>query len=492
MFIKKFMLTLWREQGVQAKITFGLLTIALLVVIVGGLGIWSEYRIASLSQGIGEHSAPALLSAEQMKSQTLRLQQEVLSYTLLRSDAPLSNKVMQDMIEIINNYNNAKAGFLEALETHRRIWENADHPTAPTDHEQIETAFKRYWALATALINEVRPKDIPAFKTMFNEAEDDLLYHIDTIILHESEQIIEAQTALTELTSNIIYLNISVIVTALVLALFIAYHTSRTIVEPILDLEAAAIRLGRGNFLSEGKPLEALRSKDEIGVLARAFSDMSDSLQRLNSDLSHNANHDVLTGLANRKYLLEILDSHLQLTKTQAQKSALLFLDFDRFKTVNDYYGHQIGDGLLAAISKRLQETVRSHDLVARLGGDEFTVLLTDVTSNAQVEKMAARLLQAFRQPFQVDDIELRMTASIGIVFINDSFGTAADILRDADMAMYQAKAKGAGRYEIFTESLRQETFSELALEADLRNALEAGSLEVHYQPIIALDSGKL
>ena len=482
----------WCERGVGTKITLGLLTIAILVVFVGGLGIWSSYRIAAISHKIGSYCAPALLSAEEMKSQTLRLQRELLSYTLLHSNAPYSNKTVQEMSHIVENYHDAKDAFWVALETYYSLDTSKNYPDTAS-RAMVEKTFEDYWNFANRLINEEQIQDLGVFERRLNQAESSLLDHIDAIIQHEAGHIIAAQRTLKSLTSKLLLLNIGVIAASLLLALGIAYHTSRTIIDPILDLKAAAVRLGRGIFLSEDKPLAAKDSQDEIGVLARAFTTMSDNLQQLNSDLYHNANHDVLTGLANRKYLLEALEAHLQSVQAQPQTSALLFLDFDRFKMINDYYGHQIGDKLLAAISLRLQESFRTQDLIARLGGDEFTVLLKSSENPLEVEKMAARLLQRLRRPFQVEALELRITASVGIVFINDGTLSAADILRDADIAMYQAKAKGAGCYEIFTESLRQATFSQMELEADLRQALKEGSLDVHYQPVVALkDQGAL
>lgn len=177
---------------------------------------------------------------------------------------------------------------------------------------------------------------------------------------------------------------------------------------------------------------------------------------------------------------------------TQDLPFAALYLDFDRFKAVNDSYGHAVGDALLVTIGARLKACMRPSDLVARLGGDEFAVLLMDPQSITDVTQVAERLIQVFQAPIQLDNHILYCTTSIGIVLDNRDPTSAENVLRDADIAMYRAKALGKARYVVFEPSMRENIQTRLELEADLRGAVEHEQLVVYYQPVLHGASGKL
>jgi len=171
------------------------------------------------------------------------------------------------------------------------------------------------------------------------------------------------------------------------------------------------------------------------------------------------------------------------------QGYAVLFMDLDRFKVVNDSLGHPVGDALLIAVSRRLAQNLREGELVARLGGDEFTVLLPDVAAPTLPSVVAERLLTALAQPFDLEGHEITVSSSIGVVLGDATYLQAEDVLRDADLAMYQAKAEGPGRYRVFDRTMHEAVVARLRLEVDLRQALDKRELEVHYQPIVALAS---
>jgi diguanylate cyclase (GGDEF)-like protein/PAS domain S-box-containing protein len=210
--------------------------------------------------------------------------------------------------------------------------------------------------------------------------------------------------------------------------------------------------------------------------------------------LSHRAYHDPLTDLPNRLLFGERVAGALAAAERRRGALALLFLDLDRFKVINDSLGHDVGDQLLVAVAARLLACVRPGDTVARLGGDEFTILLAGVGGEEDVTRVATRITGELGRPFPVNGHEIVVTASIGIVIADPAEGgdSAADLLRYADMAMYQAKGAGKARHAIFDRSLGEAALSRLALEADLRHAIERGELAVAYQPQLDLATGRI
>jgi diguanylate cyclase (GGDEF)-like protein len=211
---------------------------------------------------------------------------------------------------------------------------------------------------------------------------------------------------------------------------------------------------------------------------------------RLYERVRHQAFHDPLTRLANRSLFRDRLD-HAVVRSTRGLRSvSVLFVDLDDFKTVNDTYGHTVGDALLIAAGERLMSVVRPGDTVARLGGDEFAVLLEDVEDGRDAVAPAERMLAAFSVPFQIAGNELFIGGSIGIAMGAAGERTADELLRNADFAMYQAKSMGKGRYAMFEARMRDAAVERVELASLLRRALERNELILHYQPIIDLRSG--
>ncbi len=215
--------------------------------------------------------------------------------------------------------------------------------------------------------------------------------------------------------------------------------------------------------------------------------------KHMEQQLLHDALHDTLTGLPNRALFMDRLEQ--QLKRSQRQDGylfAVLFLDLDRFKVVNDSVGHLIGDKLLIEIGRRLEKSIAPTDTVARLGGDEFTILLEDISTKSEAILVAESIYQTLTFPFHIQGYELFTTASIGIALSSQGYDKPEDILRDADLTMYSAKDQGKARYEVFDYSLRDRALQRLELETDLRRALERGEFEVYYQPITSLPLGTL
>jgi diguanylate cyclase (GGDEF)-like protein/PAS domain S-box-containing protein len=208
--------------------------------------------------------------------------------------------------------------------------------------------------------------------------------------------------------------------------------------------------------------------------------------------LQYEATHDALTGLPNRTLFTSRLEQALNNSKRcSGNRLSVLFIDLDRFKVVNDSLGHLIGDQLLINIANRLRECVRPSDTVARLGGDEFTILVQDARDN-EVLRIAERIKGKFATPFNLSGHEIYSSASIGILHSTANHKSPEELMRDADIAMYQAKRSGKARHEIFSQNMHEAVKETLQLETELRRAIEREELTVDYQPIFSLENGKL
>jgi diguanylate cyclase (GGDEF)-like protein/PAS domain S-box-containing protein len=235
--------------------------------------------------------------------------------------------------------------------------------------------------------------------------------------------------------------------------------------------------------------------RDAEGRAIRMAGSQADVTARKQAEeqLVHDALHDALTQLPNRVLFMDRLKSSLLRVKRRGDYPfAVLFLDLDRFKSVNDSLGHTTGDQLLAAIARRLEKCVRESDTVARLGGDEFGILLDDGGGAADVSVVAERIHAELRRPFDLNGTELLTSVSIGICLGSSDCEQPGDLLRDADMAMYRAKSQGKARYEIFDSSMRENAMALMSLETDLRGAVERRELRLHYQPIVLLETGRV
>lgn len=229
---------------------------------------------------------------------------------------------------------------------------------------------------------------------------------------------------------------------------------------------------------------------NEEGVAVRMVGSLGDIDDRKSAEqkLLYDAFHDTLTELPNRTLFMDRLQFAVERAKRrQDYLFAVLFLDLDRFKDINDSLGHMVGDQLLIEIGKVLGQGLRTTDTVARFGGDEFVILLEDINDISDATRVADRVLSTMSSSFHLPDHEVFVTASIGIVLSLTGYSRPEDVLRDADIAMYRAKAKGKARYEIFDSAMRDRIMERLALEADMRQAIERNELRLHYQPIISI-----
>ncbi|WP_416674656.1 EAL domain-containing protein [Egbenema bharatensis] len=232
-----------------------------------------------------------------------------------------------------------------------------------------------------------------------------------------------------------------------------------------------------------------LAVQDQDGKTTRMAGSQTDltAWKQAEEKLVHDALHDTLTGLPNRVLLMERLRHAIQLFQRSSSLFAVLFIDLDRFKMINDSLGHMLGDHLLISIADRLSHCLRPADTIARLGGDEFVILLEDVRDETAVTLVAERIQQELSVPFDLEGHEVFTAASIGITFGSNHYTHPEELLRDADTAMYRAKEQGRGRYEIFDSRMHTYAVALLQTETDLRRALERQELQLHYQPIVSL-----
>ncbi len=262
----------------------------------------------------------------------------------------------------------------------------------------------------------------------------------------------------------------------------------------IRDLEHGhRMRLGNDDFRWVLTRCFAFR--DAAGRAQRVIGLHTDVTAQMRTEerLQYVALHDALTGLPNRTLFIDRLhQAFLRVQREPKSPFALFFLDVDRFKNVNDAFGHLTGDRLLGSIATRLESALRPSDTVARFGGDEFVILTEGIHDAHRATAIALRIQEAFRQPFELRGTEVFISVSMGIAMWSERYTSSEELLRDADTAMYRAKAMGKNRFELFDEDMHREVVAALQLENDLRRAVERQEFEVYYQPIVDLEDGRI
>ena len=270
----------------------------------------------------------------------------------------------------------------------------------------------------------------------------------------------------------------------------------------VWDLASAISRTASLVTTAQPSHPATVSRSDEIGTLMASFNRMIATIEQQSDEinqfpkrleqLTRQAFRDPLTNLPNRALFMDRLTHGLTRAQRRHEHLAVLFLDLDRFKVVNDTLGHTVGDQLLVEVSRRLTSALRPGDTVARLGGDEFGILLEDVADAETAEAVALRVEESLGTPYRFEGREVFVTASIGIALSSAKLGLPEEILRDADLAMYHAKAKGKARHEVFDGSMSAPALDRMDLEMDLRSAISRHEFRLHYQPILRLDTGKI
>jgi diguanylate cyclase (GGDEF)-like protein len=270
--------------------------------------------------------------------------------------------------------------------------------------------------------------------------------------------------------------------------LAIAWYLQRTLVKPIRQLADAANAIGTGNY--DAKHLVSDR-QDEVGDLVRAFGDMNDSIARHDRDVRRMAYTDALTGLTNRLAFRESLDHRLMMLRGAGRQLALLFADIDDFKRVNDTLGHEAGDDVLVQFANRIRDVVErlggDEALLARFGGDEFVILIQNGDVRAAATQLAEELVKELGQPLVVEGRQVFLGTSIGITLFPEDASGATALMKNGDIAMYQAKVAGKNCYRFYSRAMDQAVERRVHMEQELRGAWERGELSLVYQPIFRL-----
>jgi diguanylate cyclase (GGDEF)-like protein/PAS domain S-box-containing protein len=251
------------------------------------------------------------------------------------------------------------------------------------------------------------------------------------------------------------------------------------------------LRHAEGRWIHVEAIAKNLLADPNIGGVVINYRDVTER-KTFEERLRHQAFHDPLTNLPNRALFMDRLEHALARMERRDIPAAVLFLDLDNFKVVNDSLGHEAGDKLLVAVAERLRGTLRADDTAARLGGDEFTILLEDVTDASDAVRIADQITEALRRPFVLEGRDIFVTTSIGIALATSARERPTDLLRNADTAMYRAKDYGKATYEVFDEDMNTLALERLDLEANLRRAIERGEFEVHYQPQQELSTDRI
>jgi diguanylate cyclase (GGDEF)-like protein len=230
----------------------------------------------------------------------------------------------------------------------------------------------------------------------------------------------------------------------------------------------------------------------QVETLEQAVVVRTESLESANKQLRHLATHDALTGLPNRVLMDDRISQSIRLADRQKQSFAVMLLDLDRFKSVNDYLGHRAGDELLREVARRLKGVVREVDTVTRLGGDEFVLIITPSPERDAAQQAATRIIDALQAPVRVAGVDMHTSPSIGIALYPDDAVTAEILLAHADAAMYCAKQRGGNNFQCFLPGMNTAALDKVRLESDLRVALEQGEFELHYQPKVNTATGQM
>lgn len=269
---------------------------------------------------------------------------------------------------------------------------------------------------------------------------------------------------------------------ALLVASAVGIFTSRCLVCPILRVIDAANALSQGHW--EQRLHEPMVK--ELALLARAFNRTAEQLESFFTQLEYEANHDVLTGLFNRNaFRLKLREAIYKRDRNTGYSFAVLFLDLDYFKLINDSLGHLAGDELLVEFTKRLRACLQTKDVVSRFGGDEFVILLNNIADINDVIKITEQIIQTCQQPFDLNDDRIFISTSIGVVLSEASGELPEDFLSNGDIALYRAKSSGKAGYKVFDTQMHAEVVERLQLEMNLRLAIENEEFLIYYQPIV-------
>jgi diguanylate cyclase (GGDEF)-like protein/PAS domain S-box-containing protein len=272
---------------------------------------------------------------------------------------------------------------------------------------------------------------------------------------------------------------------------YLAHETAKAIDNQGIQISETTLPTAHGSRTLRSRSLVGHNTHDKSDYVLLITEDVTEEIEA-HARIRHMAHHDALTGLPNRNQFRERLDEALASSRTTGSLTATLCLDLDNFKNINDALGHAFGDKLLCALGARLGCELRDQDILARLGGDEFAIVLPQLAHASAAQRTAQRIINAMAPPFLVDGHSLSVGVSVGISMAPQDHDAAEQLLRYADMALYEAKRNGRNRYECFRLELDETARKRRMMEADLRTALHLGQLELHYQPVMEIQTNEI
>jgi diguanylate cyclase (GGDEF)-like protein len=462
--------SLRREWARAFAIMLALLLVAAVATIVGLREVVNDVQstahqlrqesvaVAALRTDLVAHEEVGhkLLSNEPVNRQAYVEDQQRISreFTATESVFPTSNGMRATLVA-------AQRSWVKGLTTYR-LW-STELPSLHGSHEADNPTFGASSDATDAQLDSLQAPSLTAMNNGLAHGAD-------------------LERAL--ILALIVWFCLAVIVTA-----YFRRRMIKDLMRPVAILHNGVVSLRAGDYEHR---IEVVR-RDELGALADAFNDMATSVHESHRSLTHRATHDSLTGLPNRASLTERLATSFgPNADRRSTQESVLFIDIDDFKDVNDSLGHQGGDELLTEIVTRLAGCVRDYDMLARLGGDEFAIVVADNDGVSAAVGVAERILDAMREPFVLSGTSLMVSVSIGIAPRRPETTDAAELLRQADFAMYTAKGGGKNRYEIFDSRIHDTMVDRSALKTDLAAAVESGQLRLEYQPVADLRTGEI
>jgi len=456
---------------------------------------------------VAEETIPKIESIQDLKSASLRLVSSTTEAAFINrvSEGIEADEAMNTEKDLIQSGIIAYESSLAKYEGHIKLFPD-EQPLFDGIKENGQQLKAISIKIITALANGASDSEIYELKEEFEEYEENTLKAIDAALAHEGHEVIERKQNVTSVIYNSEFALIVIGCISFIIAIVFGCISSGFISRPINKLNDAMEEVARGDLSVKTE----IESNDEIGNLSRSFNKMTQNLKESNDTIKMNderlklqnkelermAHYDHLTQIPNRVKFLSHVERLLQRTKKQSDYLfAVLFIDLDRFKIINDSLGHAIGDELLVEVAHRLEACTRATDKisrvgvnesVARFGGDEFAVFLHDIKDISSASRVADRIQAELQEPILIGKHELYTSASIGIALSASGYEHADDMLRDADAAMYRAKATGKAHAEIFDEAMHKKVSEMLQLESDLRFAVEVEQFILYYQPIVS------